>query len=141
MRSLVTSILLYACESWTLTSELEKRINAAEMIQYRRLLQVRYYHFRSNEDILQQIENEAGTQERLLNTVKKRKLRWFGHVVRSTGLSKTVLQGTVNGGRKRGRQKKRWEDNIKEWTGLSLGEAVEKARDRNEWKLIVCSCT
>ena len=132
MRSLVTSILLYACESWTLTSELEKRINSAEMMQYRRLLQVRYYHFRTNEDILQQIENEAGTQERLLTTAKKRKLRWFGHVVRSAGLSKTVLQGTVNGGRKRGRQKKRWEDNIKKWTGLFLGEAMEKANKRSD---------
>jgi hypothetical protein len=39
------------------------------------------------------------------------------HVTRSKRLSKTVLQGTVPGGRKRGRQRKRWEDNIQEWTG------------------------
>ena len=36
-------------------------------------------------------------------------------------------RGTVPGGRKRGRQKKRWEDNIKEWTGLELSNTVRKA--------------
>ena len=55
-----------------------------------------------------------GEYDELLTLVKTRKLRWFGHVSRSSGLAKTILQGTVKGTRKRGRQKKRWEDNIKE---------------------------
>ena len=42
------------------------------------------------------------------------------HVSRSSGLAKTILQGTVKGGRRQGRQRKRWEDNIREWTGLKL---------------------
>ena len=37
----------------------------------------------------------------LLTLVKKRKLRWFGHVSRSSGLAKKILQGTVKGKRKR----------------------------------------
>ena len=40
-------------------------------------------------------------------------LKWCGHVTRTSGMAKTVLHGTVQ----RGRQRKRWEDNIKEWTG------------------------
>ena len=52
--------------------------------------------------------------DELLTLVKKRKLRWFGHVSRSSGLAKTILQGTGKEKRKRVRQKKRWEDNIKE---------------------------
>ena len=47
---------------------------------------------------------------------KKHKLKWFGHVSRSSGL----LQGTVQGGRRRCRKKKPWQNNISEWTGLSL---------------------
>ena len=35
----------------------------------------------------------------------------YGHVIGSTGLAKMILQGTVQGGRRKGRQKKRWEDN------------------------------
>ena len=45
-----------------------------------------------------------------------------------------ILQGTVQGGRKKDRQKKRWEDNMPEWTGLGLGEALGKDLDREEWR-------
>ena len=48
------------------------------------------------------------------------------------GLAKTVLQGTVRGGRKRGRQKKRWEDNIAKWTGLKMSEAVKMCEGQSE---------
>ena len=44
-----------------------------------------------------------------------------------SGLAKMILQGMVQGGWRKGRQKKRWEDNISEWTGLVLGEALWKA--------------
>ena len=49
-------------------------------------------------------------QEDLLTIVKRRKLQWYGHVSRSSGLVKTILQSTVKGERRQGRQKKRWED-------------------------------
>ena len=48
-----------------------------------------------------------------------------------------ILQGTVQGGRRKGRQKKRWEDNIMEWTGLNLGEALRKAENREGWGKVV----
>ena len=51
MRSLVISILLYACESWTLTAELEKRTHAFEMRCYRRLLNISYKDHVSNEEV------------------------------------------------------------------------------------------
>ena len=44
-----------------------------------------------------------------ITTVRKRKLRWYGHISRSTGLAKMILQGTVQGRRKKGRQKKNGE--------------------------------
>ena len=68
----------------------------------------------------------------IVTTVKKRKLKWFGHVSRSSGLAKTILQGTVQGGRRRGRQKKRWENNIAEWTGLKFCDAVREAENKME---------
>ena len=120
MRSLVISIFLYACESWTLTAELEKRTQAFEMRCYRRLLNISYKDHGTNEEVCRKIQAAIGEYDELLTLVKKRKLRWFGHVSRSSGLAKTILQGTVKGKRKRDRQKKRWEDNIKEWTGRIL---------------------
>ena len=47
-----------------------------------------------------------------------------------------VLQGTLPGKRKRGRQKKRWEDNIKEWTGLDFNNSQRAAEDRQRWQKI-----
>ena len=58
--------------------------------------------------------------EDLLTIVKRCKLQWYGHVSHSSGLAKTILQSTVKGGTRQGRQRKRWEHNIKEWTGLEF---------------------
>ena len=70
-----------------------------------------------------------------LITATKRKLRWFAHVSRSSGLAKTILQGTVKGKRKRGRQKNRWEDNIKEWTGMDFASSTRAAENRKQVKM------
>ena len=114
LRSLVMSIFLYACETWTLTANLQKKIQAMELRCYRRLLGISYKDHITNEEILKTITKHVNNYENLLTTVKKIKLRWYGHVTRTNGLSKTTLQGTVPGGRKRGRQRKRWTDNIAE---------------------------
>ena len=49
------------------------------------------------------IQQAIGPHENLLTIVKRRKLQWYGHVSRSPGLAKTILQGTVKGGRRQGR--------------------------------------
>ena len=83
---------------------------------YRRLLNISYKDHVTNEEVRRKIQAAIGEYDELLTLVKKRKLRWFGHVSRSSGFAKTILQGTEKGKRKRGTQKKRWEDNIKECT-------------------------
>ena len=55
----------------------------------------------------------------------------------SSGLAKTILQGTVKGGRRPGRQRKRWEDNIKEWTGLEFAKSQRAVENREKWKKLV----
>ena len=137
IHSLVISIFLYACEAWTLTAELEKKIQATEMRCLRRLLGISYRDHVTNEEVRYRIRQAIGPYEDILTTVKTRKLRWYEHITRSTGPAKMILQGTVQGGRRRGRQKKRWEDNITEWTGLKLGEALRKADNREEWRKVV----
>ena len=79
--------------------------------------------------------------EDLLTAVRRRKLKWYGYVTRSSGLAKTVLQGTVRGGRRRGRQRKRWEDNIKEWTDLEWNSILRKTENREEWRKLVVKST
>ena len=83
------------------------------------------------------IQAAIGVYDELLTLVKKRKLRWFGHVSRSSGLAETILQGIVKGKRKRGSRQKRWEDNIKKWTGMDFAISTRAAENRTKWKGIV----
>ena len=112
MRSQVTSIFLYACESWTLTAEPQRKIQAMEMRCYRKILRISYKDSVTNDEVRAKIQQAIGPHEDLLTIVKRRKLQWYGHVSRSSGLAKTSLQGTVKGRRRQGRQRKRWEDSI-----------------------------
>ena len=125
MCSLVTSIFLYACESWILTSELQRRIQAMEMRCYRKTLHISYKDHVTNEEVCAKIQQAIGPHEDLLTIVKRRKLQWYGHVSRSSGLAKTILQGTVKGGRRQDRQRKRWEDNIKNGQARGQWRAVK----------------
>ena len=78
------------------------------------------------------IQQAIGPQEDLLTIVKRRKLQWYGHVSRSSGLAKTILQGTMKGGRRQGRQRKRWEDNIRKWIGLEFGKSQRAVENREK---------
>ena len=57
--------------------------------------------------------------------------RWYGHVTRETGLANIIMLGTVPGGKRRGRPKKCWHDNIKEWTELPLDKTTRLAEDKD----------
>ena len=115
---LVPSTLLYGCESWTLTTDSTKRIQAFENKCDRRMLGISWKDRKTNEFVKRGIKARTGQQENMLGIVKRRKLAWFGHISRQNSQAKTVLQGTLEGGRKRGRQVKCWADNLKEWTRL-----------------------
>ena len=105
MRSLVLAIFLYACETWTLIADLERCIESLETKCFRRVLGISYKDHVTKIEVKEKIKAAIG---KLPNTiVKRRKHRWYGHVTRSNGLVKTILQGTVKGTRKRGRQRKR----------------------------------
>ena len=90
-----------------------------------------------NEEVCAKIQQAIGPHEDLLTTVKRRKLQWYGHVSRSSGLAKTILQGTVKGGRRQGRQRKRWENNITEWTGLEFAKSQRAVENKGKWRKLV----
>ena len=60
MHSLVTSIFLYACESWTLTAELQRRIQAMEMRCYRKILRISYKDHVTNKEVCGKIQQAIG---------------------------------------------------------------------------------
>ena len=91
--SFAISIFLNACESWTLTAELEKRMQAFEMSCYRRLLNIPCKDHVTNEEDRRKIQAAIGEYGEVLTLIKKWKLRWYGYVSRSSSLAKIILQG------------------------------------------------
>ena len=102
----------------------------------RKILRISYKHHVTNEEVRAKIQQEIGPND-LLTIVKRRKLQWYGHVSSSSGLAKTILQGTVKGVRRQDRQRKRWEDNIREWTGLEFGKSQMAEENREKWRKLV----
>ena len=78
-----------------------------EMRYYRKIQRISHKDCVTNKEVHAKTQQAIGPQEDLLTGEKRRKLQWYGHVSRSSGLAKTILQGTVKGGRRQGRQKKR----------------------------------
>ena len=66
--------------------------------------------------------------------MKRHKLHRYGHVSLSSSLTKSILQGTVKGGRRQGGQRKRWEDNVREWTGLDFAKSQRAVENREKWR-------
>ena len=108
-----------------------------EMRCYRKILRNSYKDHVTNEEVRAKIQQAIGPHEDLLTIVKKRKLQWYGHVSRSSGLAKTILQGIVKGGRRQGRQRNRWEDNIGKWTGLEFGKSQRAVKNRGKWRKLI----
>ena len=77
-KSLVISILLYGCETWTLLAETERRIQAFENKCLRKLLHISYWEHKTNEYVWNKAKCLLGQQEPLRSTVKWQKLAWFG---------------------------------------------------------------
>ena len=71
---------------------------------YRKIIRISYKDHVTNEEVRAKIQQAIGPHEDLLTIITRRKLQWYGHVSRSSGLAKTILQGTVKGGRRQGRE-------------------------------------
>ena len=135
MNALVFPIATYGSETWALGAADRKKINAFEMWCWRRMLRISWKEHKSNEFVNSQI----GSRITLCQKIDKIKLQYFGHIARREGdnLEKIITQGHVEGKRKRGRQKTRWSDGIKEITGLNVCTASRYAQDRVGWNVII----
>ena len=108
-----------------------------EMRCYRKILRISYKYHVTSEEVRVKIQQAIGPHEDLLMIVKRRKLQWYGHVSRSSGLTKTILQDTVKEGRRKGGQRKKWEANIREWIGLEFGKSQRAVENKDQWRKLV----
>ena len=91
----------------------------------------------THDEVRAKIQQAVGPHEDLPTIVKRYKLQWYGHVSRTSGLAKGILQGKVKAGRRQGRQRKRWEDNIRERTGLEFAKSQRAVENREKLRKLV----
>ena len=95
---------------------------------YREILRISYKDHVTNKEVCTKTQQAIGPHEDLLTTIKRHKLQWYDPVSCSSGLAETILQGTVKGGRRHDRQKKRWEDNTRgHWKTENWRKLVAKS--------------
>ena len=126
-------IAIYGSESWTMQKADERRVDASEMWCYRRVLRIPWTERKTNAWVLDKIGNRLMLRE----MVRRRKLHFFGLVIRRKGLERTIITGKANGKRKRGHPPTSWLKYIKSSTGMPLQEAVRAAEDKEKWRRIV----
>jgi len=135
LRTLVWPVAIYGCEGWTMRKDEERRIEAFEIKCLRMIMQISWMEKRTNKWVLE----KAGVERKLLGIVKERKMKYFGHIMRKEGscLEKEIIQGTVPGGRGRGRPRINWMDNIRTWTGRTQEDLIRMTEDRRRWRNIM----
>ena len=127
VKTVVWSVALYGCETWTLRKEEVRRLDALEMWLWRRMEKISWKERRTNEEVLRIIEE----RKCLVDTIVKRKKNWIGHIVRGDGLLKLVLEGRMDGKRPRGRRRMGMIDELKE---VSYVMMKRRAEDREKWR-------
>ena len=99
-----------------------------EMKCYRKVLRISYKDHVTNEEVRAKIQRAIGPHEDLLTIEKRRKLQWYGHVSRSSGLAKTIFQGTVKG------EEDKADRGIGGKTASGNGQAWSSPSPRGQWR-------
>ena len=117
-----------------MSREIQKRIESLELWFMRRMMRISWTKKISNNRIRKMIKERGGWQLNLNRELRKRKVEYCGHIIRKKGLTKLTTIGKTCGKRGRGRPRRTWIADIKDWCGwTSITDLIRGAEDRRRW--------
>ena len=120
-------VVLYGCESRTLSKTMGKKLEVAEMWFWRKIMRISWIEKLTNEVVL----DKVGGEREFLTTIKRRQWRLIGHGLRGGGTERNILEAEMAGKRARGRQRLKMLDWMMDRLRVEVGKQLANvARDR-----------
>ena len=134
VKVMVSPVVMYGCESWTIKKAEHRGIDAFELWCWRRHLRVPWTARRSNQSILKHVCPGCSLEELML----KLKLQYFCHLMRrGDSFGKSLILGKIEGRKRRGQQRMRWFSGITDSMDMGLGGLWLLVMDRETWRAVV----
>jgi len=135
LKCYVWSTLLYGCESWTISKQMEDRLRAAEMWFLRRMLKISWTDMIPNKVILKRFN----TERQLISNILSRQIRFLGHVLRKEQLEEVALTGHFEGRRAPGRPRLKYLNWMERATGVKPLDLVKSLKNRREKEILTAA--
>jgi len=142
-RTIILPVVLYGCETWSLTLREERKLGVFENMVLRRIFGPRRDEVTGEWRRLHNEElNDLYPSPNIVRVIKLRRMRWAGHVAHmgeKRGVYR-VLVGELEGKRPLGRPRRRWVDNIMtdvQEVGCGYVDWIGLAQDRDRWRMFV----
>ena len=131
----VIPILTYGSECWTISPNMERKLEATEMWFHRRMLHISWKDHVTNDDVLRR----GRTERKLMNRIRAGQMSFLGHIMRKHGLENIVSHWKIEGERSRGRPRLNFMKSLSQLLKISEVEIIERTRNREEWRTMTAN--